>query len=95
MIYAVNDISGAHFNPAVTLALLTSKKISIDKAIWYFIAQIIGSVAASFTHVAIFGIEDTKYSIPRPAEGLGHVETILLETLLTFFLVFIIINMCS
>src|SRR5882672_8962027 len=48
MVFAGGHISGAHYNPAVTLAVLLRGKISLRDAIPYVIFQIAGSVAASF-----------------------------------------------
>src|SRR4249920_3799049 len=47
MIYAGGHISGAHYNPAVTLAVLIRGKISAGEALPYMIVQIIGAVAAT------------------------------------------------
>lgn len=40
-------ISGAHLNPAVTLAMLVSCQISVCRALWYIVAQVTGAVIAS------------------------------------------------
>lgn len=45
-IYFGGDISGGHFNPAVTTMLVTLKKISVSDAVPYVIAQVAGGVAA-------------------------------------------------
>jgi aquaporin Z len=46
MVYAIGPISGAHLNPAVTLSLLSIKKVSNLDAVLYIVAQLIGAVAA-------------------------------------------------
>ena len=46
MIYAGGHISGGHYNPAVTFAVLIRKRISINDAVVYWIAQIGGALAA-------------------------------------------------
>src|SRR5450631_3295612 len=48
MIFAGGHISGAHYNPAVTFAVLLRGKISVSEAIPYIIIQIAGAVVASF-----------------------------------------------
>jgi aquaporin Z len=47
MAYAIGPISGCHINPAVTLGVLMSKKISSKDASFYVIAQILGAIIAS------------------------------------------------
>lgn len=57
MIYAFGDISGAHFNPAVTLAILFSgrnKVSSVDAAI-YIAVQILGGLAAGLVYYSVYG----------------------------------------
>merc|ERR1719413_143314 len=49
MIYALGSVSGAHFNPAVTVAILLSgrEKISPSKAGYYILSQLVGGIAAA------------------------------------------------
>jgi aquaporin Z len=47
MAYALGPISGCHINPAVTLGVLISKRMSAKEAIGYWVAQVIGAIAAS------------------------------------------------
>ena len=56
MAYCVGNISGGHFNAAVTLAMLMRKKIGIKDAVMYWIFQIIGAFVASGLLAAIFGL---------------------------------------
>ena len=46
MVYTIGSISGAHINPAVTLAIFSMKKININQAVCYIIAQLIGGFVA-------------------------------------------------
>jgi len=57
MIYALGSVSGAHFNPAVTFAILLSgrNKTNFQEAISYTLAQIFGGIMAGFTYTAIRG----------------------------------------
>jgi MIP family channel proteins len=54
MIYAVGHISGAHFNPAVTFALWSIKKISAPNALVYVVMQLVGGVLAALVVLLLF-----------------------------------------
>lgn len=54
IIYALGRISGAHINPAVTLAFYSNKGINKKDAILYVLVQVIGAIAASFVLQFIF-----------------------------------------
>lgn len=45
MVYAIGHVSGCHINPAVTLAFIVSKKLSVQQAVYYWVGQILGAVA--------------------------------------------------
>jgi len=57
MIYALGSVSGAHFNPAVTLAILCSARglISLQDTMLYVVSQLFGGICASATYAALFG----------------------------------------
>ena len=48
MVYACGHISGAHFNPAVTLAIVVRGKCPVGEMVPYWVSQIIGAVVAAF-----------------------------------------------
>ena len=54
-IYALGGVSGAHFNPAVTLALAAVRRFSWKEVPLYWIVQILGGIAGAFVLMAIFG----------------------------------------
>lgn len=54
-VYTVGWISGAHLNPAVTVALATIKKIGVNDAVYYMLAQFVGAIVASFVVVKLAG----------------------------------------
>lgn len=45
--YVIGSISGCHVNPAVSLALLINKKLSVKDFIWYVVAQVLGAIAGT------------------------------------------------
>ncbi|MCA9915203.1 MAG: aquaporin [Anaerolineae bacterium] len=53
LIYAFGHISGAHFNPAVTVALLVGRKINLQKAVLYIVTQFVAGIVAAFLMAAI------------------------------------------
>jgi len=92
MIYAVGNVSGAHINPAVTLAFVATRKLPLKTGIYYIIFQLIGAslaglaLLAAFPHVpAVINLGATDL-----AEGVSFSQGVLLEAVLTFFLVFVI-----
>src|SRR6187397_605919 len=48
MIYALGDISGAHLNPAVTIAFTIAKRFQLKEALPYIVSQLLGAFIASF-----------------------------------------------
>ena len=60
--YAFGPISGAHVNPAVTLAMLLGRRMPVQEAIGYWIAQFVGAIAAGGLlklFVSSFGVTDS------------------------------------
>lgn len=48
VVYLIGSVSGAHINPAITLGLLSVRKISVKDALLYILAQVIGAVLAAY-----------------------------------------------
>ncbi|WP_024769125.1 MIP/aquaporin family protein [Aquimarina macrocephali] len=92
MIYAFGEISGAHFNPAVTIAFAYAKKFEWKEVPKYIIAQCIGAIIASSTLLFLFP-ESEFLGGTLPA--LDDLRAFVLETLLTYFLMVVIINVST
>lgn len=93
MVSAVGYISGAHFNPAVTVGALVAGKIRPVVALTYVIAQCAGAVvAAALLGLALPSAALTRvgYGVPAPGQGISNVEALVTEVVLTFFLMFVI-----
>ncbi|HLC66056.1 MAG TPA: aquaporin [Candidatus Nanoarchaeia archaeon] len=90
MIYAVGYLSGAHCNPAVTLAFLVSRSISIGKAAAYIAAQLIGATIAGLLLKYIYLTSPGSLGTPMLAAGLSFWGGVIIEAILTLFLVFVI-----
>src|SRR5450432_513401 len=72
MIFAGGHISGGHYNPAVTLAVLLRGKISLSEAIPYVIAQILGAIVAALTVMYLMNdkIPDSAVEMTNTTKGL-------------------------
>lgn len=92
LIYALGDISGAHMNPAVSIAFVVAKRFSLNCLIPYVFAQIIGAIAASATLKLLFPANEFL-GATLPAGSV--MQSFVLEILLTFFLMFVIINVAT
>lgn len=92
MIYAVGHISGAHINPAVTLAFASARHFPFRQVPAYLTAQLLGAILASLTLRALFGsVAHLGATLPR-----GSVrQSLVLEAILTFFLMFVIMAVAT
>ncbi|MCI0527901.1 MAG: aquaporin [Nitrospira sp.] len=90
VVSAIGHISGGHVNPAVTIGLWMGQQIDTYLAGLYIMAQLIGAVCAGFLLRAIF-VQDIWQPVhlgtPGLAPGVSVFTGILVETVLTFFLV--------
>ena len=90
MVTATMNISGGHLNPAVTLGLLTVRRVDLRTAGAYIVAQLVGAVLASLMIKAIFPIGVTKpmgLGTPAIANSILFGQAVAVEAVLTFFLV--------
>lgn len=86
MIYSFANLSGAHFNPAVTIAMVATKNIDLKRAAGYILSQLAGAIVAAFLLILLFPSATPTQIYGFPTEiGLGF--GILVEAILTFFLV--------
>jgi len=88
-ICAFAHISGAHFNPAVTIALAATKRIAPVDAVAYIVAQLIGAAAAAAVLKSAFG---TLGGVPALADGVTTSTGILIEAVATFILMIVIMG---
>ncbi|MFF5171489.1 MIP/aquaporin family protein [Micromonospora sp. NPDC000089] len=100
LVYAIGPLSGSHVNPAVTLGVLLSKKISLVGAVAYWIAQLAGATVAAFFIWALVRWGDVvDQTGALGANGYGaHINrggAAVLETALTFLLVLVVLVVTS
>ncbi len=92
MIYATGHISGAHFNPAVTLAFAATRHFPLALVPVYLLAQFAGALAASGALRLLFGnVAQLGATLPAGSAG----QSFGLEIVLTFFLMFVIISVAT
>ncbi|XWS14995.1 hypothetical protein CRYUN_Cryun35bG0056600 [Craigia yunnanensis] len=92
-IYALGHISGAHFNPAVTLALAAARKFSWKLVPMYLLSQLVGATLASLTLRALFHDQgDIRATMTQCKDSTSDLEAITWEFIITFILMF---NICA
>ena len=92
MIYALGNISGAHLNPAVTIAFTLAKKFEVKQVVPYIMSQIVGAFLASFTLKYLF---PTNEFLGATIPSGTALQSFILEFILTFFLMLVIINVAT
>lgn len=88
LIYSIGHLSGAHFNPAVTLAFYTSGFFSKRRVLPYIFAQTVGAIAASALLLISLG-KVGNLGATLPLNG-NWWQSLVLEFVLTFILMFVI-----
>jgi MIP family channel proteins len=90
MIYALGEISGAHFNPAVSFGFWLAKRLPLKEFFPFVISQVLGGVTASIFLKIFFPLHKTLgTTLPNSISPTGD---FIFETVLTFFLMFVIIH---
>jgi len=102
MAYVIGNISGCHINPAVSLAMLINKKMSVKDFIFYVVAQVVGAIAGIGLLYAILscaGMETTNLGQNGFNEvssvGLNMGGAFLVEVILTFVFIYTILGVTS
>lgn len=89
MIYSLGNISGAHLNPAVSIAFTVAGRFPVKQLPGYIISQLTGALLASFTLKYLFPTSELLgATLPAGKE----MQSFVLELILTFFLMLVIIN---
>ena len=87
MVYIGGHVSGAHYNPAVTISVWMRGRLKLDKIFGYIMAQVIGAFTAAYIFYSLSG----KAFLPSPASGIYLWDSILVEMLFTFILCSVIL----
>ncbi|MEP6763706.1 MAG: aquaporin [Gemmatimonadaceae bacterium] len=91
MVYMGGHISGAHYNPAVTLAVWMRGKLETKHVAPYMIFQLLGAIVAAYTSYFLTG----KSFAPAPGASSSIVQALLIEVLFTFALALVVLNVAT
>jgi aquaporin Z len=91
-IFAVGHISGGHFNPAVTVAMVLDKRTLPMDAVGYIVAQVIGAIGAAALVLVVAGQASVAAGITKPGGGVTDIGALILETVLTAGFVAVILT---
>lgn len=88
MVYMGGHISGAHYNPAVSIAALIGGKMDRRDLFPYIVAQLVGAMLASFSVLIILG----QTFVPSPGADAGLLSVLLSEIFFAFAVVLVVLN---
>ncbi len=92
MIYALGDVSGAHLNPAVTIAFWVAGRLKLPTAMPYIVAQLLGATMASLLLKILFAGHETL-GATMPAGSIW--QSFVLEVVLTLLLMLVVLQVSS
>ena len=93
MVSALGHVSGAHFNPAITIGAWITQKIRSSQALGYIVAQLAGAAGGALLlrlSLPKRVLEQATYGTPAVVKGLSNGQAVLIEAILTFFLVWVV-----
>ena len=93
MIYATGHLSGAHINPAVTIAFPLSRHFPAREALAYIVAQCAGAIGAALVLLAVWPGKPADLGATLPSVGVG--SALAYEGILTAFLMFVIMAVAT
>ncbi len=92
MIYAVGHVSGAHFNPAVSLAFAVTRHFPWPRVALYWLAQLVGALlAAALRRASLGNLAHVGATLPAGSDG----QSFVWEIVLTAFLMFVIMAVAT
>ncbi len=93
MVYAVGHLSGAHINPAVTIAFTLTRHFPAREALAYITAQCLGAILAALVLIAVWPSEPADLGATVPSVGVG--SALVYEAVLTALLMFVIMAVAT
>ena len=91
MVYMGGHVSGAHYNPAVTVGLILRGGIEMKDAIMYMVFQVLGALLAA---LVVYFLTGNTFA-PAPGADVGTVQALVNEIIFTFALVLVILNVAT
>ena len=95
MIAALGQISGGHFNPAVSLGLAVGKKFPMRDVIPYWAAQLLGGFIAAVVAALLYTTDIKDALVNAPASGVDNWRALLIEAVGTFLFILVIITVAT
>lgn len=96
MVWCIGHVSGGHINPAVTVAMLITRKISVARGCLFILAQVIGAlIGGGFLKGVTPGKYQGTLGCTVPHEDIGAQQAFGVEFLITFILVFTVFASCD
>lgn len=92
--YSIGTVSGAHLNPAVSIAMYLNKRIDSKELGTYILGQVVGALLGSFALLAITG-DNATLGQNVVADGYSLVTGFLVEVILTFIFILVILTVTS
>jgi MIP family channel proteins len=93
MVYATGHLSGAHINPAVTIAFTLTRHFPVRDALAYIAAQLVGATVAAFVLLAAWSAKPAHLGATLPSVPAG--TALLYEVVLSAFLMFVIVAVAT
>ena len=90
-IFAFGHISGGHFNPAVTVAMVIDGRTTPADAAGYIVAQVIGAIGAAGLVLVLWSQAAVAGTITAPGSGFTDMQALILETVLTTIFLLVIL----
>lgn len=98
LVFALGHVSGAHFNPAVTIGLASTGKFPIKYVLFYILAQIGGAISAAYTILYLYGEKAKSMAAlgaTLPAKGVNGWRVLVAEAIVTFLLMLVIMAIAT
>jgi aquaporin Z len=90
-IFAFGHISGGHFNPAVTIAMVVDGRTTPTDAVGYIVGQVVGAIGAAVLVLLLWSQAAVAGTITAPGNGFTDIQALILETVLTAGFVLVIL----